>query len=198
MTVSPRKLISSLAEPKRRKSPISASTASAVRMPIPRKLHSHATGSRHGSLVAIRHELVLERGQLGVERVQMGEHVLKRALRVGLVEPLAAHPGDVPLGPGPLALAEDVAVAQQLLGDAMACGSARAAQVIKAADQVAQPLLLGRWWRDKAQLAGAVEAHELLGVAAVGLDAVPGAHRHQRGRDDVAATPTRPSSRNRS
>jgi len=75
---------------------------------------------------------------------------------------------------------------EELLGDAVPRGGARAAQVIKTADQVAQALLLGRRGRDETQLARAIQAHELLGVAAVGLDAIAGAHRHQRRRDHVA------------
>jgi hypothetical protein len=67
-------------------------------MPMPRKLHSQATGSRHGPLVARRGELVLDGGDVGVERVEMSEHVLERPLRVGLPEPLPAHLRDVPPG----------------------------------------------------------------------------------------------------
>ena len=70
--------------------------------------------------------------------------MLERALGERVVQPLAAQPGLVLLGPGLLALAVDVAVAQQLLGDPVARGGARPAQVVAAAHQVAQPLLLGR------------------------------------------------------
>jgi hypothetical protein len=74
----------------------------------------------------------------------MGQHVLERALRVVVVKALAAHPRQVLLGPGPLALAEDPAVAQQLLADTVTRSGPRAAQIIGAADQVAQALLRRR------------------------------------------------------
>ena len=102
---------------------------------MPRKLHpAHRVAPR----LAGRElgELVLDGGKLGAEAVEVGEHVLQRALRVGVVQALATHPRDVPLGPGLLALAEDQAIAQQLLADAVARRGARAAQVIEAADQV--------------------------------------------------------------
>jgi len=77
-------------------------------------------------------------------------------------------------------------VAQQRLGDAVARRRARAAQVVAAAHEVAQPLVLGRGRLDEGELAGAVEAHELLGVAAVGLHPITCSDRHKRRRDHVA------------
>ena len=66
------------------------------------------------------------------------EHVLERALRERVVQALARDPRAVLLRPGLLALAEDAAVAQQLLGDAVARRGPGAAQVVAAAQQVAQ------------------------------------------------------------
>jgi len=51
--VRPRNLISSRAVAKRRKSPSSASSPSAVSVVMPRKQHSQRTGSLHGSRAAI-------------------------------------------------------------------------------------------------------------------------------------------------
>jgi hypothetical protein len=154
---------------------------------MPRKLDSHRTGSAHGSRPASSaSSCSSQRGELGVETVQVGEHVLERALCVGVLQALAVHPRSVLFGPGSLTLAEDPAVPEQLLGDAMARRGARATQVVGAADQVAQALLRGRRRRDEAQLAGAVEPDQLLRVAAVGLDAITGTHRDQRRRDHIA------------
>jgi hypothetical protein len=63
----------------------------------------------------------------------------------------------------------------------------RAAQIVAAAHQVAQPFGLRVGRRDEDELAGAEQPDQLLRVAAVGLDPVAGADRHQRRRDHVAA-----------
>jgi hypothetical protein len=68
----------------------------------------------------------------------------------------------------------------------MAGCCARAARVIEAADEVARALELGRGRRHEDERAGAIQAHELLGVAPVGLDPVAGANGDQRRRDHVA------------
>jgi hypothetical protein len=115
----------------------------------------------------------------------MGEHVLQRPLRVGRLEPLAAHPRDLPPGPGRLAVGEDAAVAQPLPGDPVSHGGARATQILSAAHQVAQALPLRRRRRHERQLADAIQTHRLLGVTPIGLDAIARAHRHQRRRDHV-------------
>ena len=68
----------------------------------------------------------------------------------------------------------------------MARRAACADQVVAAAHQITQALLLRRGRLHERQLAGAIQAHELLGVAPVGLDAITGTHGHQRRRDHVA------------
>jgi hypothetical protein len=129
---------------------------------------------------------VVECGELGVDGVEVAEHVGERTLGERIVERLTPDPGLVSLGPGLLALAVDAAVAQQLLGQLVAGGGPRPAQVIAAADQIPQPLLLGGGRLDERQLAGAIETHDLLGVATVGLDPVTGPDGHKRRRDHVA------------
>jgi hypothetical protein len=132
---------------------------------------------------------VVDRPQLGVDGVEVSAHMLERALGERVGQPLAREPGLMLLGPGLLAFAVDVAVAQQLLGDPVARRGARPAQVLAGPDMVTQPLLLGRGRLNEGELAGAVEAHQLLGVAAVGLDAIAGPDRHQRRRDHIAGNP---------
>src|SRR5215216_7555560 len=119
-------------------------------------------------------ELVLDRGQLRADRLEVRTHVTERAVGERVGQPLAAKPGLVLLGPGLLARAVDVAVAQQLLGDLVARRGARPAQIVACPDQIAQPLLLGRGRLHERQLAGPVQTYQLLGVATVGLDAVAG------------------------
>lgn len=68
----------------------------------------------------------------------------------------------------------------------MAGGAARRDEVVAAAHEIPEALLLGRRGRDVGERAGAVEHEQLLGVAAVGLDAVARADRHERGGDHVA------------
>ena len=125
-------------------------------------------------------QLVVEGGQLGVEAIQVRAHLIEGELGERVREALTIEPFAVLDGPGMLALAVDVAVAQEGLADAMAGGGAGAPQVVSAADQVAQPLLARSRRGDEAELSGAVEAHQLLGVAAVGLHPVPGPDRGQR------------------
>jgi hypothetical protein len=150
--------------------------------------------------LARRHllELVVECGELGVDGVEVAEHVGERTLGERIVERLTPDPGLVSLGPGLLALAVDAAVAQQLLGQLVAGGGPRPAQVIAAADQIPQPLLLGGGRLDERQLAGAIETHELLGVATVGLDPVTGPDGHKRRRDHVAGDADPPKQPERS
>ncbi len=99
------------------------------------------------------------------------------------------EPFPVAVGPGLLALPVDVAVAKERLGNPVARRGAGATQIVSAAHQVTQPLLRGGGWRHEEELPGAVEAHQLLGVTAVGLYPISGADRYQRGRDHVAGHP---------
>ncbi len=106
-------------------------------------------------------------GDLGVDRVQVAEHVLEGGLGERVVEALSAQPRLMAQRPGFLALPVDASVAQQLLADSVAGGGARPAQVVAAAHQVTQALLLGR------------------------RDPIARPHRRQRGSDDVARHPER-------
>jgi len=140
-------------------------------------------------------QLVVDGRELGVEAVQVRAHLLQRELGEWVVETLAIEPFTVLAGAGLLALAVDVAVAQERLDDSVTGGGPRAAQVIATADEVAQALLLGRWRGDEAKLPGPVEAHQLLGVAAIGLDSITSPDRGQRRSDHVTGNPMPLSSR---
>ena len=141
------------------------------------------TASRHGSAAATAASWRVEGEQLGVESIELQKHPFKCRLGERLVEALAMQPAAVPRRPGAPVLAVDAPVAQQLLADALASGDTHAAQIVAAAHEVTQALLCRCRWADEGELAGAIEAHELHGVAAVGLDAVARAHRRERGRD---------------
>src|SRR5215217_2540021 len=131
-------------------------------------------------------QLGVEGGELAIEAVEVDEHLLERELGEWIVQALARDPRLVLERPALDAVAVDPAVAQQLLADAVTGGGAGAAQIVAAAQQVTQSFGLGRGRADVAQQGAAVQRDELLGVAAVGLDAVAGADRDQRRGDDVA------------
>ena len=145
-TVSPRKLISSRAEPKRRKSPISASSPSAVRSRRCRgSAHSHA--HRVAPRLGWRDLLELvRRARPAGRRARRGGASMCSSARCasGSSSRWRRTHAMCCLVQDFLPSRKIAAVAQQLLGDPMARGGARAAQVIAAADQVAQALLLGR------------------------------------------------------
>jgi hypothetical protein len=65
----PRKLISSRAAPKPRKSPISASSPSAVSVAMPRKQHGPVHRVCPRVVLGDPVELVVDRGDLGVDRL---------------------------------------------------------------------------------------------------------------------------------
>jgi hypothetical protein len=139
-------------------------------------------------------ELPVDGGDLRVEGREMAEHVLKRRLRERITETLGGDPGPVadrPALPAPI----DVPVTQQLLGDPMLGRSPGAPQIVAATHQVTQTLLLRRWRLHEHQLLGAVQAHQLLRVPAVSLDAVPGADGISNGAITSHGTPIRDSSR---
>jgi len=52
-------------------------------------------------------------------------------------------------------------------------------------DEIPQGLVCGIRHPHRRQVTGSVTAREVLGVPAVGLDAIPRLGRHERGRDDV-------------
>ncbi len=174
---------------KRAKSPISAISPSAVRVERPRKrvrtanLHAPALGGR--DLL----ELGVERVELAFDAVEVDQHLLQGQLREPIVQSLHVDPAAMLLRPRRLALAEDAAVAQQLLEHAVTRRGPRAANVVAAPEQVTQSLKLGRRRQNEAQQAGAMQPDELLGVTPVGLDAIAGPDRDQRRRDDVARHP---------
>ena len=64
-----------------------------------------------------------------------------------------------------------------------------AAQIVATAHQIAEPFGLRGRWLNEAQLASAIEPHQLLRIPPVSLDPVAGADRDQRRRDDVARDP---------
>ncbi len=79
--------------PKRRKSPISASSPSAVSVEMPRKQHSQRDRVAPGMAARDLLELAVDRRELRVERVEVAEHVLERGLGERVVEALAPDPG---------------------------------------------------------------------------------------------------------
>ncbi len=132
-------------------------------------------------------ELAIQRVELALDAVEMDRHLLKRELRERVVQTLASDPRTVDLRPGLLALAEYPPMPEQLLKDAMAGRGPRATQIVTTAQQIAQPLGLRCRRLNIGQLAGAEEPHELLRVAAVGLDPVASTNGHQRWRDHLAS-----------
>src|SRR5437588_1526521 len=80
---------------------------------------------------------------------------------------------------------EDQAVAQQLLLHAVAGSAPRRDEVVAAAHEIPESLLLWRRRLDEAERAGAVEREQLLGVAAVGLHAIAGLDGYERRGDEV-------------
>jgi hypothetical protein len=127
-------------------------------------------------------ELRVERVDLTLDAVKVDQHLLQRELRERVIQALRVDPAAMRQRPRRLALTKHAAVAQQLLEHA----GPRAAQIIAAAQQVAQALGLGSRRVHEAQQSRAVQRDELLGVTAIGLDAITRAHGHQRRRDDIA------------
>jgi hypothetical protein len=78
------------------------------------------------------------------------------------------------------------AMAQELLLHSVASCTPRGDQIVAAAHEVSEALLLWRRWLDERECPGAVEREQLLGVAMVGLDAVTRPDRHERGRHHIA------------
>ena len=80
--------------------------------------------------------------ELAVEPVEVDQHLAQRLVSQRVGELLARDPHPVHLGPLRLAVAVDVAMAQQLLADAVASIGARAAQILAAAHQIPEALRL--------------------------------------------------------
>ena len=75
---------------------------------------------------------------------------------------------------------------EQELGQPMAGAEEVRPHVFPAPQQVAGRLFLLGLDMNRREDAGPIEDGELAGVAPIGLDAIAGATRDQRGRDDVA------------
>jgi hypothetical protein len=155
---------------------------------MPRKQHNQATGSHLAPRLAGSDlgQLAVDGGELRVERVEVAEHVLERGLCERVVETLAAHPGAVLERPGLLPLPVDAPVAQQLLPGPVAGRGTGTPQVVAAAHQITQALLLRSRRPNERELARPIQTGELACVTAVGLHPVARPHRDQRRRDDVA------------
>jgi hypothetical protein len=80
----------------------------------------------------------VERGDLAVDAVEVNEHLLKREVCEWILQALAGGPRAVLECPRLLAVPKDAPVSEQLLGDAVTRRGPHAAQVIAAAQQVAQ------------------------------------------------------------
>ena len=91
-------------------------------------------------------------------------HLLERELRERVIQTLASDPRTVNLRPGLLALAEDPPMPEKLFQDAVAGRGPCTAQIVTAAQEIAQPLGLRCRCLNIGQLAGAEEPHELLRI----------------------------------
>ena len=88
-------------------------------------------------------------------------------------------------GPGSPVVKADP-VAQQQLREPVTSAHQVDPDRFAGADQVAQRLLLGPRHPDRVKLPRQQQPHQMLGVTAIGLHAIPGTDGHQRRRDDVA------------
>jgi hypothetical protein len=110
------------------------------------------------------------------ERVDGADRVGQRRLRGVLTEVDAGQPGAVTFGPG-APVVEANAAAQQQLGQPVPAAHQVDPDRLARAHEVAQGLLFGARHADRVQLAGQQQPHEVLGVAAVGLDPLAGRAR---------------------
>jgi hypothetical protein len=161
---------------------------SAVRVAIPRNEHSHATGSLHGSRLATRSSSPSRLAICASSVARLPEHVLKRGVGQRIGQALGGDPRPVADRPA-LPVAVDVAVAQQLLGDAMTRSGPSSSQIVTTPHEITQSFLLGRGRLHEHQLSSPVEPHQLLGVPTIGLDPIACADRDQRGGDHIACHP---------
>src|SRR5436309_14603619 len=128
-------------------------------------------------------ELLVE-FRLPCQRLLEREHRgLERALERRQIEPLLADPP--PVGLAPVLTGEVGApVAGEELEHAMPPAHDVAAEIVATADEIAHGLLALVEDVDGGELAGAEQAHELHGIAAIGLDPLPRASRGQRRCND--------------
>ena len=108
--------------------------------------------------------------------------VIERRDRPGL----CPQPDVVPFGPGLLGGREAPAVAEEEFREAMPRAQEIGADVFATAQQIAGRLFLLGGNVNGRERPGAIEHRELPGITAIGLDAIAGAPRNERGRDDVA------------
>ena len=155
---------------------------------MPRRQRRRATWLLPGGALDQRGHLGLEAlaaHQQGVDRPDPVEQD-RLGDRLGKLDP----PQPVEMALGPVVALEAKVVAQQELGDAVAGPHQVSADVLARADQVAHRLLGRRWHPDSVQAADHQQAHQPLGVAAVGLDPVLGrALDLARGRDRAVDAP---------
>src|SRR6266511_514335 len=96
------------------------------------------------------------------------------------------EPAPVRLGPGLRPRRRPNPVPQQKLAHAMTRAELIGLGRFPGPDEIPQGLVCGIGHPHRREIACSVTARELLGVPAVGLDAIPGLRRHERGRDDGA------------
>jgi len=193
--VIPRHDISSGGEEKRAKSPISEISPSAVRVGDSAEAPQHLHRLGPPALPRQALERCVQQRHLAVQPVEVNQCLLERRLGERIIEMLAIDPLAVPLGREALALPVDAAVAKQLLGHPVAGHHPRAAKILAAAQQVPQPLGLRRRGMNEAERARPVEAHQLLGITAVGLHRSPARTGISDGATTSHATPIELSSR---
>src|SRR5512141_737088 len=133
-------------------------------------------------------DVLLEQSALFDEVLDLEDVVLEGdPLRVAF-ELLASQPLPVALGPV-VAVAEDAAMADEELREPMARWGEVLADILARADEIADRLLVGGRNGDHGELAGAIQASELPGVAAVGLHAVRRLHGDEGRGHDLAGDP---------
>jgi hypothetical protein len=124
-----------------------------------------------------------------VQVVQPGS-LLRRLLELQL-----SNPGQVSLRPRRHGRRGPPAMPQQKLAQAVACTKLVLLCRFSGAHQVAQRLVRSVRHPYRREITGAIAPSQLARIAPVRLDAIPGLHRHQRRRDDLAVHSRRSASR---
>jgi hypothetical protein len=113
--------------------------------------------------------------------------VVECPLSAGLLKMHGRQPLQVGVRPVALGAVEAHVVAEQQLGESVACAHEVAAEVFAGADQVAQRFFFDGRHRHRVQLAGDQQPHQALGVALIGLDAIarPARNTSRRAHHDL-------------
>jgi hypothetical protein len=132
-----------------------------------------------------RVELALELIALGHPQLDRDDVLIAQSREQRQVEVLGPDPG--PVGPRPVrGVAEDPAVPEQELRQAMAGPEDVLTEVLAQPEQVADRFFVRRRDPDRGELAGPEQPAQLAGIAAIGLHPVAGLARGERWGDDHA------------